>query len=198
MSSSADSSDGDYFNRFANADTARAKSEEKEELRQQAQQEALELHGEALELFQSRVLDTFTVERHDTEIEFYRPVDASNADLDDLEDQVLASRLKRGSRYLAEFEDRQREIVLKAKDDDKNLIDLYEESLEGTELMRKTLSAFAVDESFRDPRIWKAIFQNDERVKGVFEDFFSEGSTKDVQKELEVLQEVVSGDSSQT
>jgi hypothetical protein len=183
----------EHFDRFENADAARDYVEEREQQQREEREEALELYGTAQELFTNRYRDTFAVERHDTEIEFHRSVGASSVDLSGLEDRQLAQRLKRGAELLKEFEQRQTEAILSMRDDDVDLERLYDESLDGTELMRECLSAHAVDDSFRDPRVWTAIFPDDEAVSEVFEDFITEGEPEKRRQKVNALQNLLSG-----
>lgn len=185
----------DFFERFENADSAREGAEEKEEVRQEKREELVELDGKAADLFQNRVFDTFTLEAHGTEIEFYRPVDASNADLSSINDQDFADRMKHASKLINDFEEKQRETLTAAENSDKSLVKLYEDSLEGTELMRKILSAHAVDESYWDPRVWTVVFAKDDRISELFQDFFEEGGEAgaNMREQLAMLQRVASG-----
>lgn len=183
----------DHFERFANADAAREQADAWEQRREEQREEAVELYGTALDLFNARYTDTFEVERHGTEIEFYRPVGATDADLSEIEDRELAQRLKRGSDLLERFEDRQRETLLAMQgDDDVDLEALYEDSLDGTALMRQVLSAHAVDESFHDPGVWTAIFRDDDTIGEVFEDFIGEGNPEKKRRKLNALQNLLS------
>ena len=187
----------DHFDRFDNADAARQHVEEREQREREEAIEAVELYGTAQELFLNRYLDTFTVERHGTEIEFYRPVGANSAKLDNFEDREQAQRLRRGAEHLEEFEQRQLETIRGLQSGgDVDLMELYDEALDGTELMRKTLSAHAVDESFHDPAIWTAIFRDDDTISEVFEDFIGEGEAEKQQEKLNGLQSLMSGGSS--
>ncbi|WEL29848.1 hypothetical protein [Haloferax volcanii] len=181
-----------HFDRFDNADAAQEFVNEREQRKQEEKEEALELYGTAQELFTARFRDTFTVERHGSEIEFHRPVGASDVDLSTLEDRELVQRLKRGANLLEEFERRQTDAILGMQNGDVNLQELYEESLDGTELMRECLSAHAVDESFHDPRVWTAIFRDDDTVSEVFEDFIAEGEPEKKRKKLNALQSMLS------
>ncbi|WP_245625986.1 hypothetical protein, partial [Haloparvum sedimenti] len=181
--------------RFENADAARDYVDERAREQQEREEEAVEVYGAARELFLNRYRDTFSVERHGTEIEFYRPV-GTNADLGDFEDRELAQRLKNGAKLLAEVEQRRLETIRGLQSNDVDLEALYDDALEGTELMRKVLSAHAVDESFRDPDVWTAIFRDDDTIGEVFDDFSTEGAAEEQQQKLAALQSIMSdGDS---
>lgn len=197
----SESSGEDYYDRFDNAEFAREEHQRRERIQREQQEERVELYGKAAELFQSRYLDTFEVERHDVEIKFYRPVGANHAtDLDEIaeDDPDLADRLERGSRLLAEFEQRQQQVVLSAQSDEEfDLESLLDDALDGTTLMRRALSAHAVDESFHDPAVWTAIFRRDDHIGEVFQDFFDEGDTGRMQRQLNELQKVTSANQSQ-
>jgi hypothetical protein len=190
--SEAPNAGGDHFDRFANAGAAREQATKQAERQRERQEEQLELYGDARELFLNRALDTFSVERHGTEIEFYRPVGATDVDLSDLEDRDLAQRLQRGSDVLEKVEERQVETIRGLQDDDVDLNELFEEALDGTELMRKALSAHAVDESFHDPRVWTTIFRDDDTVSEVFEDFLAEGEPEAKRQKRDALQSLMS------
>lgn len=192
----------DHLDRFENADAAKQYVKERKEDLAADREEVVELFGAAAELFNDRVLDTFTLERHDVEIEFYRPVDAQNTDLSALEadDPKLADRLRAGSRYLDEFDAAQRELLQAIGSDTADLTpeDIHTDAVEGTEVMRKALSAFAVDESFRDPRVWKKIFRNDGQIREVYEEFVAEGNEETVQEQRAVLQNMMLSGSDST
>jgi hypothetical protein len=184
-----------HFERFDNADAAREQVETFEQRQRERKREQLELYGEAKELFRSRVTDTFTVERHGTEIEFHRPVGASDIDLSDLEDRELAERLKQGGVLIERFEQRQRELL--EAGDDSDIGDVIDEAFEMTDLHRQILSAHAVDDSFRDPRVWVAIFGDDDNVGEVFRDFMAEGDPMKKQRQLNGLQNLLSDSDSE-
>ncbi|QLG63080.1 hypothetical protein [Halorarum salinum] len=186
----------DHFDRFENTEGAHAYVEEREQRQQEQQAEALELYGTARQLFLNRYLDTFEVERHGTAIEFYRPVGANSAKLDDFEDREQAQWLRRGAEYLEEVEQRRIETIQNLQSDDVDLTELYDEALDGTELMRKTLSAHAVDESFHDPDVWSVIFRDDDTISEVFDDFTAEGEAEKQQQKLAALQNMMSDDNS--
>ena len=190
----------DHFDRFENADAARDYVDEREQQQREQRREAVEVYGKAAELFEQRVLDTVEISRHDVEIEFYRPVRATDADLSSIAENrpELAERLKRGSEYIDRFECAQRkalETLASTGDEGMTPADLealHEDALEGTEVLRKALSAFAVDESFRDPQIWLTIFQSEDTVQELFEDFFSEGDPTKRDGRRDMLQSMLS------
>lgn len=187
-----------YYDRFENSEEAREVHQKSAQDEAGRRQEQLELYGTAKDLFLNRYLDTFTVERHDTEIEFYRPVDAEQLDVDGFRESGgdkadLSDRLERGGRLLNQFQRQQTSVLVEAGDASEiDLGELYEESLQGTELMCEVLSSFSVDESFRDPRVWRAVFPNDEHISEVFEDFFSEGDREGMRERLSELQALMS------
>lgn len=194
--SQAQSGSTDHFDRFENADAAREFVDEREQQKQEEREEAVELFGTAAELFQNRYLDTFSVERHGTEIEFYRPVGANAIELENVRDRELAARLRHGAELLEEVEQRRLETIQDLQSDEIDLVEIQEQALEGTKLMRETLSAHAVDESFRDPEVWTAIFRDDDTISEVFEDFSAEGEPEKQQRKLDGLQSMMSGDGS--
>ncbi|ELZ35377.1 hypothetical protein [Halorubrum tebenquichense] len=194
----------DHFDRFDNAEEAKEFVDKREETKREQRKEAVEVYGAAAELFEQRVLDTVAIERHGTEIEFYRPVDATDADLSAIAENrpELADRLKRGSEHITAFEEAQRQalqVIGSAGDEGvsaEDLEQLHGDAMEGTETIRKALSCFAVDDSFRDPDIWKTIFQSEDTVRELFEDFFSEGDREKLEARRDVLQNMVgAGDS---
>lgn len=204
MSGTATRGSTDHFDRFENADEAREFVDEREQAQRERRQEAVEVYGAAAELFEQRVLDTVAIERHGTEIEFYRPVDATGADLSAIAENRpgLADRLERGSEHIAAFEEAQRQalqVIGSAGDDGvsaEDLEQLHGDAMEGTETLRKALSCFAVDDSFRDPQIWTTIFQGEDTVRELFEDFFTEGDREKLEERRAVLQNMVGdGDS---
>jgi len=186
----------DHLERFDNADAAREQAEKFEKRQRERRREQLELYGEAAELFEARATDTFVVERHGKEIEFHRPVKISNVDLDDLEDRELVERLKQGGALLERFEERQQTLLEDAEGADLN--DVFDEAMEMTELHRHILSAHAVDDSFRDARVWPAILGGDDNVARVFEDFIAEGDPMKKQRQLNGLQNLLSDSDSET
>jgi len=191
----------DHFDRFDNAEEAKEFVDKREETKRERRQEAVEVFGAAAELFEQRVLDRVAIERHGTEIEFYRPVDATGADLSAIAENrpELADRLERGSEHIAAFEEAQREalqVIGSAGDEGvsaEDLEQLHGDAMEGTETIRKALSCFAVDESFRDPGIWTTIFQSEDTIRELFEDFFSEGDREKLEARRDVLQNMVGG-----
>lgn len=196
MSGAATRGSTDHFDRFENADEARGYVDEREQAKRERRQEAVEVYGAAAELFENRVLDTVAIERHGTEIEFYRPVDATGADLSAIAENrpELADRLERGSSHITAFEEAQRDILetLGSTGDAgvtaEDLQQLHGDAMEGTETIRKALSCFAVDDSFRDPQIWLTIFQSEDTVRELFEDFFTEGDRAKLEERRAVLQ----------
>lgn len=204
MAGAATTGSTDHFDRFENADEAREHVDEREQAQRERRQEAVEVYGAAAELFEQRVLDTVSIERHGTEIEFYRPVDATNADLSAIAENrpELADRLERGSDHIAAFEEAQRQalqVIGDAGDEGvtaSDLEQLHGDAMEGTETIRKALSCFAVDDSFRDPQIWTTIFQSEDTVRELFEDFFSEGDREKLEARRDVLQNMLGGDGS--
>ncbi|EMA69322.1 hypothetical protein C461_03138 [Halorubrum aidingense JCM 13560] len=201
MSGAATRGSTDHLDRFENADEAREFVDERKQAQRERQQEAVEVYGAAAELFENRVLDTVAIERHGTEIEFYRPVDATNADLSAIAENrpELADRLERGSEHIATFEAAQREalqVIGSAGDrgvTGEELEQLHGDAMEGTETIRKALSCFAVDDSFRDPQIWTTIFQGEDTVRELFEDFFTEGDREKLEDRRAVLQNMLGG-----
>ncbi|QRG24126.1 hypothetical protein [Halorubrum coriense] len=205
MSGAASGDTTDHFDRFENADAAREYVDEREKAQQERLQETVEVYGAAAELFEQRVLDTVAIERHATEIEFYRPVDATGADLSAIAENrpELADRLERGSEHIAAFEEAQRQALQVIGSAGNNgvtgeeLEQLHGDAMEGTETIRKALSCFAVDDSFRDPGIWTTIFQGDDTVRELFEDFLTEGDREKLEERRAVLQNMV-GDGAST
>ena len=192
-STTSSSGDSEFFERFENADQAQDSAAEKHQQRREEHRELVELDGKAADLFENRVFDTFTIEAHGSEIEFYRPVDGSNADLSALDDQDVAEQIQHASMLLNKFEEKQRELLSGEGAQEKSIVELYEESLEGTELMRKILSAHAVDKSYWDPRVWTVIFGSDDKISEVFQRFFDEGGTAaNTREQLAMLQNLVS------
>jgi len=186
----------DHFDRFENADAAHDYVEEREERKQAEREETVELFGTAAELFTNRFMDSFFVKRHGTEIEFYRPVGANAAELENVRDRDLAARLRHGAELLEEVERRRLETIQTLQSGDVDFEEIHENALEGTELMRETLSAHAVDESFHDPQVWTAIFRDDDTISEVFEDFTAEGEPEKQQQKLDALQSMASADDS--
>lgn len=159
--------------------------------------ETVELYGVARELFVSRILDTFSIERHGVELEFYRPVDTDRVDRDSLEDELdedLFARIVRGSDLLDTFERVQERVIRAAGSGDADLEELLDESMSGVALMREILACHAVDESLADPQVWAAMFRNEERLSEVFEDFTNEGSAASTRQKLDGLQSLMSGE----
>jgi len=205
MSGAATRGSTDHLDRFENADEAREFVDEREQAQRERHQEAVEVYGAAAELFEARVLDTVAIERHGTEIEFYRPVDATGADLSAIAENrpELADRLERGSEHIAAFEEAQRQalqVIGGAGDRGvtaEDLEQLHGDAMEGTETIRKALSCFAVDDSFRNPGIWTTIFQGEDTVRELFEDFFTEGDREKLEERRAVLQNML-GDGAST
>lgn len=167
---------------------------------QQARQERIQLDGRARELFLNRYTDTFTVERHGTEIEFHRPVDGTVADLESIREEKpdLGERLERGSQLLKEFEDVHAEMMRKAMDDSVPAEELAESGRENTRLTKEIMSLHAADESFRDPGVWAAVFPKEDDIVELWQDFISEGSPEERREKLETLQNLRSGGLSET
>lgn len=182
---------------FANQDFVSDAIQQKEQEEVQQQLETVELYGVARELFVSRILDTFEVERHGVTIEFYRPVDASDVDRATLREELdddLFARVIRGSELLDEFETVQEKTIRAASSGEVNLEELLDESMSGVELMREVLACHAVDESLADPSVWKSLFRNEERLSEVFEDFTNEGSGVSTRQKLDGLQGLLSAE----
>lgn len=180
---------------FANADFVEKAHEEKVQTELEQRVETVHLYGVANELFQSRVVDTFTVERHGVELEFYRPMDATNVEPAQLEEALserVFERIKEGSEAMDEFERTQERAIRAASSGEADLNDLLDDSLDGVELMRRVLAYHSVDESLTDPAAWGAIFRNQERLAEVFEDFTNEGSSESSRNRLENLQGLMS------
>lgn len=190
----SDSENGDDGG-FANQGFVSDAIQQKQAQEVQQQVETIELYGVARELFVSRILDTFTVERHGVEIEFYRPVDTTDVDRstlrEELEDDLFA-RVTRGSELLDEFERVQEATIRAASSGEVNLEELLDESMGGVELMREILACHAVDESLAEPGVWKSLFRNEERLGEVFEDFTNEGSEVSTRQKLDGLQSLMS------
>jgi hypothetical protein len=205
MSGAATRGSTDHLDRFENAEEAKGFVDEREQAQRERRQEAVEVYGAAAELFEQRVLDTVAIERHGTEIEFYRPVDATGADLSAIAENrpELADRLERGSEHIAAFEEAQRQalqVIGGAGDRGvtaEDLEQLHGDAMEGTETIRKALSCFAVDDSFRNPGIWTTIFQGEDTVRELFEDFFTEGDREKLEERRAVLQNML-GDGAST
>lgn len=168
--------------------------------KREQRRELVELDGKARELFLNRYTDTFSVERHGTEIEFYRPVDATAADPASISEERpdLADRLEEGSRLLNEFDDAHTETMMQVMDDDVPMTDVLERAVEETDLVRRILSLHAVDESFRRPEVWDAVFPQQNQIHELFEDFISEGSPEERQQKLDALQNLRSDGLSET
>ncbi|WP_135827298.1 hypothetical protein [Halorussus halobius] len=159
---------------IANADAANDALEAQREQEQEQQREQAELYGKAQELFDARARDTFTVERHGVEIEFLYP---------DPETQQ-------------EFEERQQTVLEKAQDD-ADLFDLLEEAQVGIEQMEATLSEHAVDPSFNEPAVWReTIGFTEDEVGELYQDFLALGEGETQSQQLEMLQTLLSDDSS--
>jgi len=205
MSGAATRGSTDHLDRFENAEEAKGFVDEREQAQRERRQEAVEVYGAAAELFEQRVLDTVAIERHGTEIEFYRPVDATGSDLSAIAENrpELADRLERGSEHIAAFEEAQRQalqVIGGAGDRGvtaEDLEQLHGDAMEGTETIRKALSCFAVDDSFRNPGIWTTIFQGEDTVRELFEDFFTEGDREKLEERRAVLQNML-GDGAST
>jgi hypothetical protein len=157
----------------ANAGAANAALDTMHEQEREEKRETAELYGKAQELFDARSRDTFTIERHDVEIEFLYP---------DPETQQ-------------EFEDRQQR-VLESAQGDADLFDLLEEAQVGIEQMEETLSDHAVDPSFQNPAVWRETvgFTEDE-VGELYQDFLALGEGETQSQQLEMLQTLLSDDS---
>lgn len=157
----------------ANAGSANAALDTMREQEREEKRETAELYGKAQELFDARSRDTFTIERHDVEIEFLYP---------DPETQQ-------------EFEDRQQR-VLEGAQGDADLFDLLEEAQVGIEQMEETLSDHAVDPSFQNPAVWRETvgFTEDE-VGELYQDFLALGEGETQSQQLEMLQTLLSDDS---
>ena len=148
-----------------------------DKMRQQAadrkreeKQEKVELYGKAQELFDSRQRDSFTVERHDVEIEFLYP----------------NPEVKR------EFKDERQRLIQKAKSG-AGFGALLEESVLGVERMEEIMSEHAVDPSFSDPAVWRgAIGFNENEVASMFQDFITLGKGRKQEEQLKMLQSLVS------
>lgn len=158
----------------ANASAANSALESMQEQEREQQRETVELYGKAQELFDARSRDTFTVERHDVEIEFLYP---------DPETQQ-------------EFEDRQQR-VLEGAQGDADLFDLLKEAQVGIEKMEETLSDHAVDPSFSNPSVWRETvgFTEDE-VGELYQDFLALGEGETQSQQLEMLESLLSDSSS--
>lgn len=169
--------------------------------KQEQEQERVELYGTAKDLFVSRHEDTFELEIHGNEIEFHRPMDATDIEMD-ADGSGLGTdtfdRLQRGSELLDRFEDRQRKLIQATQGGDMSLEELLDESMDATELMCRILATHAVDESLTDYRVWQRLYRNDEVLSSLFEDFINEGESERTREKLQDLDGLMSGSSSPT
>lgn len=169
--------------------------------KQEQEQERVELYGTAKDLFVSRHEDTFELEIHGNEIEFHRPMDATDIEMD-ADGSGLGTdtfdRLQRGSELLDRFEDRQRKLIQATQGGDMSLEELLDESMDATELMCRILATHAVDESLTDYRVWQRLYCNDEVLSSLFEDFINEGESERTREKLQDLDGLMSGSSSPT
>lgn len=200
MATAARSVPDGYYDRFENSDAARQVHQKEAKREAHRKQENLELYGTAAKLFTGRFLDTFEVEhgRLPEPIEFYRPVGDEDIDFSALaeDDRELADRVSEGGKLIKEYRQRQQETI-KAAGAGEDLTTLLDQSMENIDLLCRVLSAFAVDDSLRDPRVWRAFFQDEGYIAELFEDFFTEGQTEDNRQRLRELQNLISEQSSQ-
>ena len=166
-----------------------------EEKRQPRKDERLELQGTARDLFVSRYEDTFEIEVHGNDIEFYRPMSARDVELTDV-DEETRERIEHGAALLDDFEARQHRLMQATQSDDMSFNDLIDESTGGVELMAEVLAAHAVDESLQDARAWRSIYRNDNKLSELFEDFTAEGDGQSQQEKLNALQNLTSDNTS--
>jgi len=82
--------------------------------------ERLELQGTARDLFVARNEDTFEIEVHGNDIEFYRPMSARDVELTGV-DEETRERIEHGAALLDEFEARQHRLMQATQSDDMSL-----------------------------------------------------------------------------
>ena len=163
--------------------------------RQERKEDRLELQGTARDLFVARYEDTFEIEVHGNDIEFYRPMSARDVELTDV-DEETRERIEHGAALLDDFEARQHRLMQATQSDDMSFNDLIDESKGGVELMAEVLAAHAVDESLQDARAWRSIYRNDNKLSELFEDFTAEGESESQAEKLDALENLTSGSSS--
>jgi len=163
--------------------------------RQERKEDRLELQGTARDLFVARYEDTFEIEVHGNDIEFYRPMSARDVELTDV-DEETRERIEHGAALLDQFEARQRQLMRAAQSDEMSLPDLIDESMGGIELMAEVLAAHAVDEDLQDARVWQSIYRNENKLGDLFEDFTAEGDGQSQQEKLNALENLTSDNTS--
>ncbi|WDY79066.1 hypothetical protein ORFS9B [Halorubrum tailed virus] len=163
--------------------------------RQERKEDRLELQGTARDLFVARYEDTFEIEVHGNDVEFYRPMSARDVELTGV-DEETRERIERGAVLLDQFEARQHQLIRAAQSDEMSLPDLIDESMGGIELMAEVLAAHAVDEDLQDARVWQSIYRNENKLGDLFEDFTAEGESESQAEKLDALENLTSGSSS--